>query len=154
MRPASRWACTAVLAACVILPGCSKKDDPSTDINLTTVAFPNGQKIVAETARADFELVRGLMFRDSLPADRGMLFVYPKEDKYTYWMYQTKIPLDMIWMNRDHKIVEIAPNAQPCTTKASECPQFGGHVPATFVLEVNAGVAAKNKLHEGDTIDF
>jgi uncharacterized membrane protein (UPF0127 family) len=142
------------LVACSLLTGCAKQDDPSTDINLTTVAFPNGTKIVAETLRSDFELRRGMMFRASLPADRGMLFVHAKEDKYTYWTYQTKIPLDMIWMDRDHKIVEIASNLQPCTTNASQCPTFGGHYPANFVLEVNGGVAAKNNLREGNTLDF
>jgi uncharacterized membrane protein (UPF0127 family) len=151
--PVFHLALAVLLIACGILTGCSK-DDPSNDIDLTTVAFPDGTKIVAETLRTDFERVRGMMFRASLPADHGMLFVHPKEDKYTYWTYQTKIPLDMIWMDHDHRIVEIAPNAQPCTTKASECPKFGGHFQANFVLEVNAGVAAKNHLREGDSLDF
>ena len=143
-------------AACVaagLLVGCSK-DDPSNDINLTTVAFPNGTKITAETLRTDFELTKGMMFRTSLAADRGMLFVHGKPDKYVYWMYQTKIPLDMIWLGQDHKIVEVVASAQPCTTKASECPKLGGHETAALVLEVNAGIAAKNNLHPGDYLDF
>jgi len=144
----------------IMLTGCAKDDssannNPSTNINLTEVTFPNGKKVVAETLRNDFELVRGMMFRDSLPADRGMLFVHPKEDKYQFWMYQTKIPLDMIWMDRNHRIVEIAADVQPCkAAKASDCPHYGGHEPATFVLEVNAGGAAKNNLQVGQTLDF
>ena len=142
-----------------ILTGCGMfssgaKETAETDVNLTPVTFPNGTKIVAETVRQEFELMRGLMYRDSLPADRGMLFVYAKDEKYSYWMYQTKIPLDMIWLDHQHKIVEIAANAQPCKTQASECPKYGGHQPAIFVLEVNAGIAAKNNLREGDFIDF
>jgi uncharacterized membrane protein (UPF0127 family) len=148
-----QWSALALLVATVFLSGCNK-DDPSNDINLMTVMFPNGTKIVAELARTDFEVTRGLMFRTSLPVDRGMLFVHPKPDKYTYWTYQTKIPLDMVWMTQDHKIVEIVANAQPCTTKASECPKLGGHEIAALVLEVNAGVAAKNNLHAGDYLDF
>jgi len=137
-----------------LLAGCAK-DDPSTNINLTDVSLPNGRKIVAETLRTNFERVRGMMFRDSLPADRGMLFVHPKEDKYIYWTYQTRIPLDMIWLDHDRRIVEIVPETQPCkAAKASECPHYGGHQPATFVLEVNAGVAAKNHLHLGDSLNF
>lgn len=154
ISPAARFGRIAILAACGILSSCAQKEDASTDANLTPIVFPNGQKIVAETVRQEFELMRGLMFRDSLPADRGMLFVYGKEDKYTYWMYQTKIPLDMIWMDHQHKIVEIAANTQPCKTKASECPKYGGHQPATYVLEINAGAAAKNNLREGEVLDF
>ena len=83
-----------------------------------------------------------------------MLFVHPKSDKYTYFTYQTRIPLDMIWINQDHKIVEIVANAKPCTTKASQCPKLGGHEMAALVLEVDAGIAAKNNLHAGDYLDF
>jgi hypothetical protein len=154
MSPAARIGRIMILAGCAILSSCAKKEDPSTDVNLTPVTFPNGQKIVAETVRQEFELMRGLMYRDSLPADRGMLFVYGKEEKHTYWMYQTKIPLDMIWLDHGHKIVEIAANTQPCTTQASDCPKYGGNQPATYVLEINAGAAAKNNLREGDFIDF
>jgi uncharacterized protein len=153
VSPVARFGCIAILAGCGILSSCAK-EDPSTDVNLTPITFPNGKQVVAETVRQEFELMRGLMYRDSLPADRGMLFVHGKEDKHSYWMYQTKIPLDMIWLDHQHKIVEIAPNAQPCTTKASDCPKYGGHQPATFVLEINAGAAAKNNLREGDYIDF
>ena len=154
MRILSPLRCTLVVVALGLLSSCAKTDDPTSDINLSTVVFPNGTKIIAETLRSDFEMRRGMMFRDSLAADHGMLFVHPKQDKYTYWTYQTKIPLDMIWIDRDRKIVEILPNVQPCTTNATQCPHYGGHYPANFVLEVNGGVAAKNNLQEGMLIDF
>ncbi len=154
MRIPSPLRGTLIVLTMGILSSCTKTDDPAADINLSTVVFPNGTKIIAETVRSDFEMRRGLMFRTSLAADRGMLFVHPKQDKYTYWTYQTKIPLDMIWIDRDRKIVEILPNLQPCTTNASQCPRYGGHYPANFVLEVNAGVAAKNHLEEGAILDF
>ncbi len=141
------------MLAAAVLAGCGH-ESPDNDVNLTPVILPNGTHIVAETVRQEFELMRGLMYRESLPADHGMLFVYAKPDKYSYWMYQTKIPLDMIWMDHQHKIVEIAANVPPCTTKASDCPKYGGNQPAMFVLEMNAGAAAKNNLHEGDFIDF
>jgi uncharacterized membrane protein (UPF0127 family) len=149
----------AILAACIVLAGCTlltgcAKEDPSTDINLTPVKFPNGTQVVAESLHGDFEMSRGMMFRDSLPSDRGMLFVHGKEDKYQYWMFQTKIPLDIIWMDHQHKVVEISPNTPPCTGKANDCPKYGGNQPANFVLEVNAGMAAKNSLKPGDFIDF
>lgn len=149
----------AMLAACIVVAGCAwltgcAKEDPSTNINLTPVKFPNGTQVIAESLHGDFEMARGMMFRTSLPADRGMLFVHPKEDKYQYWMFQTKIPLDIIWMDREHKIVEISPNTPPCAGAAADCPKYGGNQPSNFVLEVNAGVAAKNNLKPGDFIDF
>ncbi|HEV2200196.1 MAG TPA: DUF192 domain-containing protein [Bryobacteraceae bacterium] len=147
----------AMLAGCIVVAGllasCAK-EDPSTDVNLTPVTFPNGTRMTAEAVHGDFEMARGMMFRTSLPADRGMLFTHPKEAKYQYWMFQTKIPLDIIWMDREHKIVEISPNTPPCTGGAGDCPKYGGNQPSSFVLEVNAGVAAKNNLKPGDLIDF
>jgi uncharacterized membrane protein (UPF0127 family) len=125
------------------------------EIGLTQVTFPNGAKINAETMRSDVELMRGLMFRESLAPDRGMLFIHPREDIYRYWMYQTKIPLDMIWMDHDRRIVEMSLDTPPCrTSKASECATYGGNFKSKYVLELNAGIARKNGLKTGDTLDF
>ena len=60
-----------------------------------------------ETMITDFEVLRGMMFRTSLAPDRGMLFVHPKPEHYTYWMYQTLIPLDIIWLDSNRDIVEM-----------------------------------------------
>jgi uncharacterized protein len=154
MRILSPCRTAAAVLALGILCGCSKPDEAAADVHLSNIVLPTGMKITAETVTSDFEMRRGLMFRDSLPADRGMLFVHPKQDKYTYWTYQVKFPLDLIWIDRDRKVVEILPNVQPCITNASLCPRYGGHEPANFVLEVNAGTAAKNNLHEGMFLDF
>ena len=98
--------------------------------------------------------MRGMMFRDSLAPDRGMLFVHPSPGAYVYWMYQVRIPLDIIWMASDHRIVEISADTPPCRTKASECPQYGGHQRSQFVLELAGGMASKYGLKLGDTISF
>jgi uncharacterized protein len=146
----------AVLAALIlsVLAGCSTSN-VTDDINTTVVRFPNGTKITAETARQDWELLRGLMYRDSLAPDRGMLFVHPEEAIYHYWMYQTKIPLDIIWMDHGHRIVEMSLNTPPCKTeKASQCTNYGGNFKSVFVLEVAAGVAPKANLKVGDYLDF
>lgn len=146
---------TAGLFAIVLLSGCGEKPTTLEDINATDIVFPNGTKIVAETMRQQVDLIRGMMFRESLAQGRGMLFVHPKEDTLVYWMYQTKIPLDIIFMDHGHRIVEIAANTPPCTSKsANECPSYGGHRKAQYVLEVKAGVAAKNGLKTGDLLNF
>jgi uncharacterized membrane protein (UPF0127 family) len=144
----------AVLAAATLLPGCGSSNTTD-EIGLTLVTFPDGTKVEAETMRTDIELLKGLMFRESLPPNRGMLFIHPEENIFHYWMYQTKIPLDIIWMDHDRRIVEMSLNTPPCTsTSAKDCPNYGGNFKSKFVLEVNAGIAAKNGLKVGDSLNF
>jgi hypothetical protein len=145
-----------VMTAAAFLTGCSGNPSDITDeVGLTAVSFPNGTRVNAETMTSDIELLKGLMFRDKLPAGRGMLFVHPQESTFHYWMYQTKIPLDIIWMDHDRRIVEMSLDTPPCTSKsAKECPNYGGTYKSKYVLEVNAGVAKKNGLRTGDTLVF
>ncbi len=119
------------------------------------VTMPNGTKVYAEMAIEYAEMVRGLMFRDSLAPDRGMLFLHNQMGKYPYWMYQVRIPLDIIWMNSDKQVVEVLANVPPCpSAKSSECPTHGGTRDAQFVLELAAGMAAKYGVAVGTKIDF
>jgi len=144
---------TALLSLALAACGGEK---PATldDLTATEVTFPNGTKVVCETMREDPELQRGLMFRDSLPANRGMLFVYPKMYAHTHWMYQVKFPVDTIWIDDDHRIVEIVANMAPCAGPASACPKYGGKERSRYALEVNAGFAAKNAVTVGERLDF
>lgn len=119
------------------------------------VTLPNGTKILAEPVQKQADMMRGLMFRDSLGANRGMLFIYAKEDRVPYWTFQVRIPVDIVWMDHQHRVVDLTLNAPPCPSRQSDaCPSYGGHEPAQFVLEVNAGVAAKSQVKIGDVLDF
>lgn len=145
---------SAVLALSALLSGC-RTSDPVRDFSATEVTLPNGTKIKAEVMFHPTDLARGMMFRDSLAPDRGMLFIHRQPGHYAYWMYQTRIPLDIIWMDRGKRIVEISPNTPPCTsTSARQCPQYGGHEEAMYVLELAAGMAAKYGLGKGQEIQF
>jgi uncharacterized membrane protein (UPF0127 family) len=149
-----KTAALILTAAAFFAAGCGASNITD-ELNLTQVSFPNGVKINAETMRNEAELMRGLMFRESLPPGRGMLFIHPKENTFRYWMYQTKIPLDLIWMDHDHRIVEMSLDTPPCrSTSATACPNYGGNFKSKYVLEVNAGIARKNGLKTGDTLDF
>jgi uncharacterized membrane protein (UPF0127 family) len=128
--------------------------DEVDDFYTRPVALPGGQVIKAEAMSDTVDIMRGLMFRKSLAPDHGMLFLYKSPDHYTHWMYQTLIPLDMIWMDAQHGVVEIVDSAQPCKTKASECASYGGHQVAQYVLEIGAGLAKKYRLRTGDTIQW
>jgi len=141
-------------AAAFLAAGCSSSNITD-ELDLTQVTLPNGAKINAETMRSQPELMRGLMFRESLPPGRGMLFIHPDENNFRYWMYQTKIPLDMIWTDHDRRIVEMSLDTPPCrSSSAMQCANYGGNFKSKYVLEVNAGIARRNGLKTGDTLDF
>lgn len=141
--------------AALILCSCGEAPTKVEDLNTTEITFPNGTKILADTMLQQIDLSRGMMFRESLAQDRGMLFFYAKEQKTPFWMYQVKIPLDMVWMDKDRHIVEIVRNAVPCTAKKSgECRLYGGHENALYVLELNSGGAARMNLRVGDVLGF
>jgi hypothetical protein len=138
------------------LAGACSRQPPTTmdDLQSAIVTLPSGQKIKAERMVLTSDLARGMMFRDSLAADRGMLFFHQKEGNYTYWMYQTRIPLDIVWMDRFRRIVEISPDTPPCQTAASQCAHYGGNQRAQYVLELAGGMAARYGLKIGDILDF
>src|SRR5580658_7473948 len=98
-----RFSLALIGAAALLAGGCSSPA-VTDEIGLTQITFPNGVRINAETMSDEVELIRGLMYRDSLPPGRGMLFIHPDEDIFHYWMYQTKMPLDIIWMDHDRRI--------------------------------------------------
>jgi uncharacterized protein len=150
MKPLAAFA-----AAFLSLCACSPKTSDVDGLNTTEITFPSGKTVVAETMLRDIDQMRGMMFRDSLAKDRGMLFVHPKEENVPYWMYQVRIPLDIIWMDQQRRIVEIAANTPACTSKSSrDCPSYGGHQKARYVLELAGGGAALYGLKVGDTLSF
>ena len=134
---------------------CGEAPTKMEDLNATEITFPNGSKVLADTMLQQLDLTRGMMFRDSLAADRGMLYVYTKAQKTSFWMYQVRVPLDIIWMDHSRRIVEIVRGATPCLSKkSSECPRYGGHADALYVLELNAGSASKLNLQVGNVLGF
>lgn len=124
------------------------------EFNLRPVTLPDGTVIKAEVMTKETDMRRGMMFRDSFPEGRGMLFVHGTPGQYGYWMYQVRIPLDIVWMDRLGKIVEISENTPPCRTQASQCPTYGGTKTALVVLELPAGYGRKHDVTPGNVIRF
>ncbi|MGE5645671.1 MAG: DUF192 domain-containing protein [Acidobacteriota bacterium] len=123
-------------------------------VNSRTVRLPGGQSIRVEVVSTPQDMARGLMFRRSIAPDRGMLFIHDRPGYYRYYMFQCFIPLDIIWMDHDHRIVEISADTPPCKTAEQECPTYGGNERAQFVLELGGGMAAKYGLKPGDALEF
>lgn len=134
--------------------GCGPKTVTPDELNIRTVKLPNGQEVRAEVEIDPVDMQRGMMFRDSLARLHGMLFIHDKPGAYTYWMYQVRIPLDLIFMDTSHRIVEIAADTPPCRTNASQCPSYGGHAQAQYVLELGGGEARRLGLQVGQTLEF
>lgn len=112
----------------------------------------NGNCFFVEKAVSDAQREKGLMFRDFLPVNKGMLFVFDKEDYYSMWMKNMKIPLDIIFVDKDLKIIYIARNVQPCLN--GYCPSIGASEKSMYVLEINAGLAEKEKIEKGQKVEF
>jgi len=113
--------------------------------------------IDVEVANSPTKRARGLMNRENLEENAGMLFVFPTESKHRFWMANTLIPLDMIWISLDHEIVFIEQNVPPCTETGNIqalCKTYKPDSKAKFVLEVNGGWVEKNKVSVGQIVDL
>ena len=133
-----------LVAAIFLLGGKTKK---------SFVEFPgHNLKIDVELAQTIAQQARGLMFREALAENAGMLFVFSSESPKTFWMKNTKIPLDLIFISADKKVVEIKESFEPC--HEASCLSYRSLAAAKYVLEVNAGFVQKNDIQIGDALNF
>jgi uncharacterized membrane protein (UPF0127 family) len=107
-------------------------------------------KVFVDIANTRETQEQGLSGRINLKSDEGMLFVFPRPDKYSFWMKDMLFPLDIIWLNNDLKIVYIKKDASPRSFPESYAPPENSR----YVLEVTAGFAEKNNLKVGDVAKF
>jgi uncharacterized membrane protein (UPF0127 family) len=150
----SRWLVVILLAIACQKPAVTQT--ATTPVPQTPsgprVIFPDGFVVSVELATDDDTRAQGLMFRDHLRPGTGMLFFFPAEGNYPFWMKNTIIPLDMIWIDSGRRIAHVASDVAPC--KADPCPSYPPGVNARYVLEVAAGVAKEHGLKAGDQLRF
>ena len=113
----------------------------------------DGTRYKVELAQDDASRARGLMFRDSMPADHGMLFIHDREEMQAYWMKNTKIALDILYFDSERRLVSQQRDVPPCSA-GDMCPPYPSSGPARYVLELNAGQAEKLKLKDGTPLTF
>jgi len=116
------------------------------------IYFPDGRSVTAELAVTEARRALGLMNREKVLPDQGMLFVFDAEAVHSFWMKNTLVPLDMLWLDRDRRIVHIERDVPPC--RADPCPSYGPRQPASYVLELKGGMAADFQLKVHDKLDF
>ncbi|MPZ18371.1 MAG: DUF192 domain-containing protein [Luteitalea sp.] len=120
--------------------------------------FPGDVQVSLEVAATEEERQRGLMFRDGLAPDEGMIFVFPEPGANGFWMKNTLIPLDMFWLESDGRIVAIRQSVPPCGNKSDrdfDCPIYEPGPAASssiYVIETAAGFAKQHGIEVGDTV--
>ncbi|MBW1810100.1 MAG: DUF192 domain-containing protein [Deltaproteobacteria bacterium] len=105
--------------------------------------------VKVEVVSRNEDRAKGLMFRQKMASDAGMLFVYQHDDDHSFWMKNTFIPLDLIFITSNMRVVGIAENTKPLSTT-----HISIKTSSRYILEVNAGFAKKHKIREGSQVIF
>lgn len=127
----------------------STQNNNADNSTISSTALP----VYIDIADDPYEQSRGLMFRKSLESNNGMLFVFEDLTNRSFWMKNTYIPLDMIFIDNNLRIVDIKENVPPCL-RENPCPSYPSTDPAKYVLEVNGGFVRENRIKIGDMLDF
>lgn len=112
------------------------------------VVAPNDEEFVVEIADDDAERRRGYMYREHVGPNDGMLFYFDDVDYHSIWMKNCKVALDIVWLDDDFRIVDVAYDRQPCPPTGA-CPSALPSEPARYVLEVAAGSAERAAFERG-----
>lgn len=141
----------------------SCKEEPKKVVKTETVVFTKEgelsiykqatdsliSKLDIEFAQSDYETQTGLMYRQSMEDNQGMLFIFPDEAMHSFYMKNTEFRLDIIFIDSEREIVSFQENAEPLSEQG-----LSSKVPIQYVLEVNAGLVKKWSLEVGDKIEF
>ncbi|MGB5609079.1 DUF192 domain-containing protein [Eudoraea sp.] len=151
----------SLILALVTLNGC--KDDQKKVVKTEPVTFTKEGELTIfrqqsdsviikyniEIAESDYETQTGLMYRESMEMDQGMFFIFPDVLYHSFYMKNTKIPLDLIFIDEELKIASYKENAQPLDETG-----LSSEVPVQYVLELNAGQRKQYALEVGDRIEY
>ncbi|HXV68301.1 MAG TPA: DUF192 domain-containing protein [Nitrospira sp.] len=122
---------------------------------LIPIQTPSGITIQAEVADTPQRRAIGLMFRDHLKKDHGMLFFFSEPRAWTFWMKNTKISLDLIWLDGAKRVVHIERTVPICTRRDDACPQYRPNSEdAVYVLEIAGGTVDGYKIEKGSKLQF
>lgn len=126
----------------------AEPNHPSPQV-LLSPAGQSAARVTVQLARTDEQRTRGLMYRQHLPMGAGMLFVFPADEVHSFWMKNTLIPLDMIFITSDMTVAGVVENAEPMTLTSRSIP-----APSRYVLEVSGGFARTHGIATGTRVAF
>ena len=135
-------------------PGYTLAGNDPAPSGLIPITLPGGAIIQAELANTPQKRAEGLMYREHLADDRGMLFTFSQAETWVFWMKNTKIPLDLIWINEKKQIIHMEQRVPICTRTDDSCPQYRPNEGALYVLELAAGRAEELRLQRGSKLQF
>lgn len=166
-RSRRSWPHLVLWALAVVSLGCSppaQEAEPVADLPTSegagatalekppTVLLPDGFAVTLEVATTTEERNRGLMFRTTLERNRGMLFVFEMPGYPSFWMKDTWIPLDLLFLDEAGAVRHVAAEVPPCA--AEPCPLYSPPEPVVAVLELAAGVAGEHGVEVGSALQF
>ncbi len=144
----------ALLASLALLLASCGSNSGVVDLNTREVGLPNGKRIQAEIMKSPDEMMRGMMFRDSLAKDTGLLMPFDYERRHEIWMMGMRFPIDIIFIGADKRVVDVAHSAKPMGWNPMTWRLYWPKKPCTYVLEVSAGLAKATGTEAGDALDF
>ena len=152
-----RLALMTIVALSLAAPSFGGAGAPTgaTTSRLLPIQTPSGVIIQAEIADTPQKRATGLMYRDHLTKDHGMLFLFDEPQAWTFWMKNTKIALDIIWLDAKKRVVHIEHNVPICTRTDESCRQYRSNSEdAMFVLEIAGGTVQGYKIEKGSKLEF
>lgn len=135
------------LSLALFFAACGEQDSVATIIS-ENETFSFNVEIADEPAERE----KGLMFRDNLDEDSGMFFIFDDAKILNFWMKNTLIPLDIIFIDENFKIINIAENVEPCIEKNVVCPAYFSQLPAKYVLEISGSRAEELGIKPADEV--
>ena len=160
MRKSVLFLATCALSSSLLVSSCKENKKTSKPIKVEfkkegerTLLKPSNDSIYSkfeiEISEDEYETQRGLMDRYEMANNRGMLFIFPNVQPRSFYMKNTYIPLDIIYIDEDKSIVSIQKNAKPLDESS-----LPSGLPAKYVLEINAGLTQQLNIEVGDKIEF
>ena len=148
----------ALAAACVCAGGAAASEPgpglPQAPARRASLRFASGRRIRADVVDTDATREKGLMFRKSLPKGYGMLFAFPVETDLGFWMKNTWVSLDIVFIGKDKRVTRVHERVPASTQETTDRDVARVRGPGQYVLELPAGAARRYGLKEGQTVSF
>ncbi len=135
----------------LLIFGCTQMNTEPASAPATKATMPDGTSISLELATTPEQIATGLAGRGSLCESCGMLFIFPEPAQRTFWMRGMRFPLDIIFLDSDYTVLNMAENLQPCES-GNSCAVYASNGSSPYVLEVNAGFARKHNIAGGSSM--